>query len=326
MPGRGLVATTVLLVLAISTLMAAASFRLEGPHAEVRTVIVPLGTSLAGISKQVEAAGVIRSALLFEAGLRITGLGRHLQAGEYAYPARASMWQIAEMMARGETVLHQIMLVEGATVAEVLATLDQNELLTGDVAHSPTEGSLFPDTYFFHRGEGRDAVVERAGTRMTELLATEWADRADGLPYQTPEEALVLASLVEAETGQDSERPRIAAVFVNRLKRGMRLQSDPTVLYGLEPKPTRKLSRADLKRRHPWNTYQIRGLPPTPIGNPGRASIHAALHPAITEELYFVADGSGGHAFAASLRQHNRNVARWRALQRQSEADSDRSR
>lgn len=306
--------------------MAAASFRLEGPHTEVRTVIVAAGTSLAGISKQLEAAGVVRWALLFEAGLRITGLGRHLQAGEYIYPARASMWRIGEMMTRGETVLHRITLVEGATVAEVIATLDQNELLTGDVAHSPVEGSLFPDTYFFHRGESRGAIVDRAKTRMAELLAAEWAGRAEGLPYRTPEEAVVLASLVEAETGQDPERPRIAAVFVNRLKRGMRLQSDPTVLYGMGPKTTRKLSRADLKRWHPWNTYQLRGLPPTPIGNPGLASIHAALHPATTDELYFVADGSGGHAFAATLRQHNRNVARWRALHRRPETASDRSR
>ena len=160
---------------------------------------------------------------------------------------------------------------------------------------------------------------------MTEILATAWERRSSDLPYRTPEEALVLASMIEAETAQESERHRIAAVFVNRLRRGMRLQSDPTVLYGMDPDSSRNISKADLKRPHRWNTYRIRGLPPTPIGIPGRASIDAAMRPATTNDLYFVANGSGGHAFATTLRQHNRNVARWKALRsRPQEASSAR--
>lgn len=313
MPGRWLVAAGLLaLVLAAALLYSA--FQIDGPHAQPTTVVVAPGTSLNGIASRLESAGVIRSAVLFEAGLRLTGVGRRLQAGEYAYPARASMWQVADTMARGESVLHRITLVEGITVRQAVALLQRNELLTGSLATMPPEGSLFPDTYFFRRGSPRGAIVDRAQTRMTEILATAWERRSSDLPYRTPEEALVLASMIEAETAQESERHQIAAVFVNRLRRGMRLQSDPTVLYGMDPDSSRNISKADLKRPHRWNTYRIRGLPPTPIGIPGRASIDAAMRPATTNDLYFVANGSGGHAFATTLRQHNRNVARWKAL------------
>ncbi len=309
-----------MLILVVAGLAHVASFRVEGPHAETRTVLISPGSSLAAIAEQLETAGVIRSALLFEAGLRVTSAGRRLQAGEYVYPPRASMWQVADMMVQGQTLLHRVTLVEGATVAEMLQTLDDAEALAGEITDPPAEGTLFPDTYFFERGTRRSAIVRRAQARMTELLEQEWANRAADLPYQTPGEALILASIVEAETSQAAERARIAGVFVNRLRRAMRLQSDPTVLYGMEP-DTRSLSRADLERHHPWNTYTIRGLPPTPIGNPGLASIQAAMAPAATPEYYFVADGAGGHAFAKTLREHNRNVARFRAMQRQRAAE-----
>lgn len=321
MPGRGL-AAAVLLAPALAAALMYAAFRLDGPHPDTRTVIVPPGTSLGGIASRLQAAGVVRSALLFEAGLRLTGAGHRLQAGEYAYPARASMWQVAQVMVRGESVFHRITLIEGTTVRQAVAVLEQSDMLTGSLATMPPEGSLFPDTYFVRRGASRAALVRRAQSRMAELLAEAWTRRSPDLPYHTPEEALVLASMIEAETAQESERPRIAAVFVNRLRRGMRLQSDPTVLYGMDPGSSRTLSRADLKRRHRWNTYQIRGLPPSPIGNPGLASIEAALHPAATDDLYFVADGNGGHAFATTLREHNRNVARWKTLRQRNEEAS----
>ena len=318
MPGRGL-AAAVLLAPALAAALLYAAFRGDGPHPDTRTVIVPPGTSLGGIAARLEAAGVVRSALVFEAGARLSGVGHRLQAGEYAYRARASMWQVAQTMVRGESVLHRITLVEGTTVRQAAALLERSDLLTGPLAAVPPEGSLFPDTYFVRRGAARAALVGRAQSRMTEVLADAWARRDPDLPYRTPEEALVLASMIEAETAQASERPRVAAVFVNRLRRGMRLQSDPTVLYGLDPGAPRTLSRADLQRPHRWNTYRIRGLPPTPIGNPGRAAIDAAVRPAATDDLYFVADGTGGHAFATTLREHNRNVARWKTLRRRGE-------
>ena len=313
MSGRWLVAAG-LLAPGLAAALLYSAFQIDGPHVEPTTVVVAPGTSLNGIAGRLESAGVIRSAMLFEAGLRLTGVGRRLQAGEYVYPARVSMWQVADTMARGQSVLHRITLVEGITVREAVALLRRNELLTGTLATMPPEGSLFPDTYFFRRGSSRGAIVDRAQSKMTEILATAWERRIPDLPYRTPEEALVLASMIEAETAQEAERHRIAAVFVNRLRRGMRLQSDPTVLYGMDPASSRKLSKADLKRPHRWNTYRIRGLPPTPIGIPGLASIDAAVRPAASDDLYFVANGSGGHAFATTLRQHNRNVARWRAL------------
>ncbi len=315
MPGRWLaVAAAAPAAAAFAAVLFYAAYLVEGPHADPRTVIVEPGASLHEISSLLQAAGVIHSARLFETGARLTGTGHRLQAGEYAFPARASMRQVVDTLVRGDAVLHRITLVEGMTVRQAVDLLNRSDVLKGRPLPLPPEGSLFPDTYLFRRGSPRIAVADQARSRMTEILAEAWEGRSPDLPYRNPGEALVLASMVEAETALGEERERVAAVFVNRLRRGMRLQSDPTVLYGLGPDSPRTLSRSDLRHPHRWNTYRIPALPPTPIGNPGLASIHAALHPATTDDLYFVADGLGGHAFAATLRQHNRNVARWRRI------------
>ncbi len=325
-PGRWLVAVAVPLALVLAPVLLYAAFRIDGPHAEPRTVMVSPGTPLSSIASRLQDAGVIRSAWLFEAGARMMGIGHRLQAGEYAYPAQASMWKIADAMVRGDAVLHRVTLVEGSTARQAAALLNQNDVLGGSPVAVPPEGSLFPDTYLFRRGSPRAAILDRAQSKMTEVLAKAWEHRSRDLPYRSPEEALVLASMIEAETALHSERHRVAAVFVNRLRRNMRLQSDSTVLYGMDPGSPRTLFRSDLRRPHPWNTYRMRGLPPTPIGNPSLASIQAAMRPADTDDLYFVANGFGGHSFAATLRQHNRNVARWKRLRDRAAAEVDTDR
>lgn len=219
-----------------------------------------------------------------------------------------------------DVVQRRLQVVEGTTAAEAMRLLAETEFLEGDLPPPPFEGGIAPDTYFYIRGEQRQAVLQRMVNAQLRILDKLWRQRAEGLPIDTPREALILASIIEKETALAEERARVAAVFVNRLQRGMRLQSDPTVIYGITGGKAplgRPLTRSDLKASSPYNTYRIRGLPPGPIANPGRASIEAALHPADTDDLYFVADGSGGHVFASTLREHNRNVARWRRSQNQ---------
>jgi UPF0755 protein len=219
------------------------------------------------------------------------------------------------LLQSGKTVVRRLTVVEGLTAVQVLSQIAATEGLVGPLPQSPGEGRMLPETYHFSYGHERSAMVSRMVRAMDETLAELWAGRAPGLPFRTPDEALVLASIIEKETGRDNERARIAAVFVNRLKKGMRLQSDPTVVYALTDGGgplARPLTRANLEIDHPYNTYVIDGFPPGPITNPGRASIAAALNPAETGELYFVADGNGGHVFAQTLQEHNRNAARWR--------------
>ncbi|MGQ0565935.1 MAG: endolytic transglycosylase MltG [Gemmobacter sp.] len=213
---------------------------------------------------------------------------------------------------------YRVTLAEGVTSWQVVEALKEAEFLAGDVAERPPEGSLAPDSYDVARGGDRAALIAEMTVRQAAILAELWAARADGLPYQTPEEALVMASIVEKETGVPEERRQVASVFVNRLNRGMKLQTDPTVIYGVtggEGVLGRGLRQSELRRETPWNTYVIDGLPPTPIANPGRLSIEAALNPDATPYIFFVADGTGGHAFAETLDQHNENVARWRVIE-----------
>ncbi len=213
---------------------------------------------------------------------------------------------------------YRIAMAEGTTVWQVIEGLKQAEFLTGSVETLPPEGMLAPDSYEVTAGTERADLVAQMVAAQEALLADAWANRAADLPYETPLEALTMASIVEKETGVAEERPLVASVFVNRLRRGMRLQTDPTVIYGITQGRGalgRGLRQSELRRETPYNTYVIAGLPPTPIANPGRAAIEAALHPADTDYLYFVADGSGGHAFAATLEEHNRNVAAWRAIE-----------
>ena len=214
----------------------------------------------------------------------------------------------------------RIALAEGVTSWQVVEEMKQVDVLSGEVAELPAEGSLAPDSYEIARGDSRASVIERMQTAQARILAEAWANRADGLPIQTPEEAMTLASIVEKETGVPEERELVASVFVNRLIQGMRLQTDPTVIYGItngQGVLGRGLRQSELRRETPYNTYVIDGLPPTPIANPGRASIEAALNPAQSDFVFFVADGTGGHAFAATLAEHNENVRRWREIEAQ---------
>lgn len=213
----------------------------------------------------------------------------------------------------------RVTLAEGVTSWQVVEALKRADFLTGEVAEVPPEGSLAPDSYEVDKGSDRTALLARMTEAQTRILAALWASRADGLPYETPEEALIMASIVEKETGVADERPQVASVFVNRLERGMRLQTDPTVIYGItlgQGVLGRGIRQSELRRETPYNTYVIDGMPPTPIANPGRLSIEAALNPDTTDYIFFVADGTGGHAFAVTLEEHNANVARWREIER----------
>jgi UPF0755 protein len=264
---------------------------------------------------------VIRDSLVFAAGVRVYGEERPLQAGEYQFAARVSMRLVMEQMIDGVTVKHRLTIPEGLTSAEIVALVAAAPDLEGSVpAALPADGSLLPETYFFSKGDTREQLIERMRKGMSDTLAELWPARDGAVPLKTIAEAVTLASIVEKETGLATERPHVASVFFNRLAQGMPLQSDPTVIYALtggKGPLGRALLRADLQFASPYNTYANAGLPPGPIANPGRASLEAVLHPASTKDLYFVADGSGGHAFAATLDEHNRNVAAWRKQQAQ---------
>lgn len=304
------------------------AFYRPGPLARDLDQVIPKGAGVDRISRLLHDRDIIASPLVFTFGVRINRAQGDLKAGEYAFTAGISARGIMELLASGKTVVRRITLPEGLTTAEILARIDGAYGLVGAVNPVPEEGSLLPDTYHYSYGDGRNGLVRRMEKAMAVTLARSWARREPDLPLTSPREALILASIVEKETALDQERPLIAAVFLNRLKLGMRLQSDPTVAYGLAMAPgfearggsglrDRQLTRADLEVPTPFNTYIIKALPPTPIANPGRAAIAAVLGPADSDALYFVADGRGGHAFARTLRAHNRNVARWRRFQRQ---------
>jgi UPF0755 protein len=229
------------------------------------------------------------------------------------------MQQVLEDLVSGRSVLHAITIPEGLTNEQVLSRLREDESLVGDIANVPGEGWLAPDTYKFTRGATRQQIVDQMERAQRRLVEAAWERRAPDLPVSTLEEFVTLASIVEKETGKADERPRVAAVFINRLEQGMRLQSDPTIVYGIfggAGKPSdRPILRSDIDKPTPYNTYQVDGLPPGPIANPGRAALEAVANPSRTDELYFVADGTGGHVFAKTLDEHNRNVARWRRIE-----------
>ncbi|MBL25958.1 MAG: aminodeoxychorismate lyase [Rhodospirillaceae bacterium] len=291
-----------------------------GPLEAEATVVLPHGTGLRGIADRLAEAGVIEDPKLFLIGVRAFGRDQTLKAGEYRFEPGMSGRAVMDHIISGATVVRKLTIPEGLTVQEVLALVDGAEALDGDIETVPEEGRLLPETYHYSWGDSREQLVERMRAAMDETLSALWEGRAADLPLETPEEALTLASIVEKETALPEERPRVAAVFLNRLKRGMRLQSDPTVIYGLtngDGPLDRSLTRTDLETETPYNTYAIAGLPPHPIANPGKTAISAVLNPIESNELYFVADGTGGHAFASSLKEHNRNVAKWRKVQRE---------
>jgi UPF0755 protein len=301
-------------------------FDQPGPLATSTVVVIPRGEGVSAIAERLQRDGVIADRRIFMTSIlyfKYLKGHRHLKAGEYEFPKYATMRQVLDTIVEGKSIEHKVTLAEGLTSYQIVQKLLAYPELTGEIMAIPPEGSLLPDTYRFGRNDSRQDIIERMQAAQKKFMEKVWATRADDLVVQTPEEALILASIVEKETGRADERPMISAVFQNRLRKNMRLQSDPTIIYGLSGGKGAldgPIMRDDLDRETPYNTYKINGLPPTPIANPGRASIEAVLRPAKTKDLYFVADGTGGHVFAASLDEHNRNVFKWRKVEREMRA------
>lgn len=298
-------------------------YEVAGPLEADKSIIVERGTGTSAIADLLEDEQVITDARFFLLAVLATDSAGKLKAGEYLIPARASLRQVRDLLVEGRTVVHSVTVPEGLTSLQVVQRLRDQPLLTGEIDTVPPEGSILPETYRFQRGEDRAQVLQRMQEAQAELVERLWPERTIQSPINSLQDALILASIVEKETGVAEERAKIAGVFINRLRRGMRLQSDPTIIYGIvggEGRLDRPIRRSDINQRTEYNTYQIDGLPPTPIANPGKASIQAVLNPEETDALYFVADGTGGHAFARTLAEHNRNVRRWREIEREREA------
>lgn len=286
-----------------------------GPLPQAADVLVPRG-GLRSVADELAQSGVIDNQIDFLIAAWTTRGEGSLHAAELNFPQHASLREVLTILRTARPVQHHLVIPEGLTAKQIAALLSRAEALVGS-AETPAEGSVLPETYAYEYGTSRAAILNRARTAMDRALAEAWADRAANLPLASPREALILASIVEHETARPEERPHIAAVFLNRLRLGMKLQADPTVVYGASDGAgslDRALTRADLERDNPYNTYRIRGLPPGPIDSPGLASLNAVTQPAPSEDLYFVADGTGGHVFARTLEEHQRNVARWRGL------------
>ena len=289
----------------------------SGPLAEEKVFVVEQGLSATEIGATLEQNGIISNGRIFAVMAQLTGQRARLKAGEYAFPASASMRDVMGLIASGKAVTYKISIPEGFTSEMAVARVNANEILTGPPAAVPPEGSILPDTYVFRRGMTRQKLVEDMQAAQAKLLEELWAARTPVRVIETKEQAVTLASIVEKETAVAAERPVIASVFINRLNKGMRLQSDPTIIYGIvggKGRLDRALTRTDIQTATPYNTYRINGLPPGPIANPGRAALEAVLTPQPTEYIYFVADGSGGHAFAVTLEEHNANVRQWRKI------------
>ena len=306
------------IVLLIGALLGLWSWRGDGPAPRTLTIQVPQGSSLSAAASRLEAAGAIGSASRFRLLARVLGSGEPIKAGEYRIPAGASASEILRLLQGGKTFQRLVVVPEGYPSVLVRDAVLRADGLTGDVA-VPREGSVLPDSYAFERGQTRAALVARMQRAMRDYLADAWKRRKPGLPVSTPEQAVTLASIVEKETGKPSERRTVAAVYANRLRLGMPLQADPTVIYPItKGRPLgRRILRSELQAKNGYNTYASPGLPVGPIANPGRASIDAVLDPADSRALYFVADGTGGHVFASTLAEHNANVRKWYAIRRQ---------
>jgi UPF0755 protein len=314
------VLTTLLLIAVLGGGWVVWTYRGPGPSARrgaITDVVLARGASTGQIADALKGAGVIGSREIFYLAAKLGGAGRHLKAGEYEFRSGETMAQVLSDIAQGRVVKRFVAVPEGFTSDMAADAVRAYPVLTGTV-ETPPEGSILPDSYQVERGEDRAEVIGKMRAARDALLAQLWAGRAPDLPLKTPEEAATLASIVEKETGIPAERPRIAAVFENRLRTGMKLESDPTIIYGItQGRPLgRGITMKELVTATPYNTYRIVGLPPTPIANPGRAALAAVLNPPKSDELYFVADGTGGHVFASTYAEHAANVAKWRAVER----------
>ncbi len=297
-------------------------FVADGPLRDAQQIMIPRGANLDRIADTLHENGIIRSKFVFRAWVRIFGTQARLRSGEYRFAKAISAEAVMDQMIDGKQVQRRFTIPEGLTTHQVLERVVKIDGLEGEITEQTGEGELLPDTYFFSLGETRNTVVQRMKKAMQDALEEAWAVRDPQLALKDKRELLILASIVEKETGEGAERPMVAGVFVNRIKKGMRLETDPTVIYGItEGKGAlgRRLLKSDLETPHPYNTYKNAGLPPGPIANPSRAAIQAAVKPAKHNYIYFVADGSGGHAFAETVEEHNRNVQRWRRMRRDRE-------
>ena len=293
--------------------------REPGPLENDKVVLIAQRTEVPDIIAQLEKEGVVDSGMLLNAALLMSGDRKRLKAGEYLFKAHASLHDVIDTLVSGHEILHSLTIAEGLTSEQIVAKLNESDLLTGDVREIPKEGSLLPETYRIARGMAKNDLIRKMQDDQKKALEQIWSQRSADLPLRSSFDLLTLASIVEKETGKADERPRVAGVFINRLRNHIKLQSDPTIVYGIVfGKGTlgRGILRSELDKPTPYNTYVIDGLPPGPISNPGRAAMEAVANPSRTKEIYFVADGSGGHAFAETLDQHNKNVTRWRQLEK----------
>lgn len=325
---NGLLGLLVLGVLiAVGTVVfVAQQFGSPGPTTEERRFQVARNEGLATIAEQLEGDGIIASQWIFQAGAFAQRKSRAIKAGEFRIAAGASMADVLKELTEGVPVTYKVTIPEGFTSNQVVARLLADENLSGEIAAVPSEGSLLPDTYVYERGDDRQAILGRMAAALEARLAEVWEGRDPDLPIESPQQLVTLASIVEKETGVADERPEVAGVFINRLKFNMRLQSDPTIIYGLTKGLDalgHELRQSEIASDTAYNTYVIHGLPPGPIANPGIEALMAAAHPADTKALYFVADGSGGHAFAASYDEHQKNKRRWDQIKRQRAAEAE---
>lgn len=312
----------ILLMVALGGFVAWAQgqFRNEGPLVEDLVFEVARGATLGVVSGNLLSVGAISNEQLFRIGARYTERDTNLKFGEYVLPAGSSMDGILDILVEGKSVQYLVTIPEGMYISEIVVRINANEDLTGEIETLPAEGMLAPNTYSFQRGDTRQSVVDRMLEAQVSILDQAWEGRAEGLPLASKEELLILASIVESEAGGAGEWGLVASVFYNRLAANMRLQADATLRYGLTDGAERlrgRLFQSQLDKETVYNTYQIAGLTPTPISNPGREAILATANPEISKFFYFVLDGSGGHAFAVNLQQHNKNVAAWRKIERE---------
>ena len=287
----------------------------DGPLSETKSIVVGKGANSFSVGKDLQDSGIIKSAVLFRIASKFYGIDKTLKAGEYEFSPKESLFEIMQQIGNGEVIYRKITLAEGLTTKQMLDIINNDEMLSGNISIAVAEGEMLPETYSFVRGDSKDSIILRAKAAMAKAVDDAWNSRKVNLPLKNKKELLILASIVEKETGLPEERGLVASVFVNRLKKGMKLQTDPTVIYAITQGKSdlgRLLTRKDLNYDNPYNTYVYYGLPPAPICSPGKAALSATANPEVSDYIYFVASGNGGHNFSSSLKQHNDHVADYR--------------